>query len=78
MNEQTYDQTLDCKGLNCPLPVLKTNKQINTMDTGEVLKIETTDMGSINDLQSWSKQTENEFISYAEDDGKYTFYVRKT
>ena len=78
MNEQMYDQVLDCKGLNCPLPVLKTNKQIKTMETGEVLKIETTDIGSINDLQSWSKQTENEFLSYAEKDGNYTFFVRKT
>ena len=78
MNEQTYDQVLDCKGMNCPLPILKTNKQIGTMDPGQVLKIETTDIGSINDLQAWSRQTQNEFLSYAEEEGKYTFFVRKT
>ncbi len=77
MSEQAFDQVLDCRGLNCPLPILKTNKQINTMDSGQVLKIETTDIGSINDLQAWSKQTQNELLSYSENVGEYTFYIRK-
>ncbi len=78
MNENTYNETLDCKGMNCPLPVLKTNKQMNTLEAGQILRIETTDVGSINDLQAWSTQTENEFISYTEENGAYTFFIRKT
>ena len=77
MSELAYSQVLNCKGLNCPLPVLKTNKQINSMETGELLKIETTDIGSIKDLKAWSKQTENEFLSYTEDDGEFSFYIKK-
>ncbi len=78
MSNQPYHHELDCKGLNCPLPILKTNKHVKTLQSGEILKIETTDIGSINDLQSWSKQTENEFISYSEDEGVYTFLIKKT
>lgn len=77
MNEIAYDQELDCKGLNCPLPILKTKKQVDTMDVGQVLKMEATDPGSINDMNAWSRRTGHELLSHSLDDGIYTFFIKK-
>ncbi len=52
MNDVAFDQVLDCKGMNCPLPILKTKKQVDTMDEGQVLKMVATDPGSINDMNA--------------------------
>lgn len=72
------DQTLDCKGLNCPLPILRTKKVMDTMNVGEVLKMLATDPGSVNDVKSWTKRTGNELLSYEEEDGVFTFFMKKT
>lgn len=78
MNNIAYDQELDCRGLNCPLPILKTKKHVDAMETGQVLKMESTDPGSISDMNAWTKRTGHELISHIEDGGIYTFYVKKT
>jgi len=78
MNDILYDQELDCKGLNCPLPILKTKKQVDTMDVGQVLKMEATDPGSINDMNAWSRRTGHELLSHSLDDGIYTFFIKKS
>ena len=49
------DQILDVQGLNCPMPLLKAQMTIKTMDVGQVLKILSTDRGSIKDFQSWAR-----------------------
>jgi len=77
MNDIVFDHELDCKGLNCPLPILKTNKQITSMSSGEVLKMIATDPGSINDMNSWARQTGNELLNHLENDGEYIFHIRK-
>ena len=78
MNDILYDQELDCKGLNCPLPILKTKKQVDTMDVGQVLKMEATDPGSINDMNAWTRRTGHELDSHNEEGGIYTFLIKKT
>ncbi len=78
MNNNKYDQELDCKGLNCPLPILKTKKKVDTMEAGQVLKMESTDPGSINDMSAWTRRTGNELISHSENSGIYTFYIKKS
>lgn len=78
MSTVDFNQELDCKGMACPLPILKTKKQIDAMNSGEVLKMVATDPGSINDITAWSKQTGNELISHSSDDGNYVFYIRKS
>ncbi len=77
MNTITYDQELDCKGLNCPLPILKTNQAIAKMDVGQILKMEASDPGSVSDMMAWSRQTENELISHHVHGEIYTYYVKK-
>ena len=77
MNDTTYDQELDCKGMNCPLPILKTKKQVDSMESGQVLKMVATDPGSINDMNAWSRRTGHELLSHEVDDGIYTFFIKK-
>jgi tRNA 2-thiouridine synthesizing protein A len=77
MNDILYDQELDCKGMNCPLPILKTKKQVDSMEAGQILKMEATDPGSINDMNAWSRRTGHELLSHAVDDGIYTFFIKK-
>tara|TARA_B100001142_G_scaffold310150_1_gene343346 strand:- start:525 stop:755 length:231 start_codon:yes stop_codon:yes gene_type:complete len=72
-----FDTELNCEGLNCPLPILKTKKAIDGMTSGQLLKMSATDPGSVNDMDSWSKRTGNELVSHAEDSGVHTFIIKK-
>ena len=72
-----FDTELNCEGLNCPLPVLKTKKTIDGMSSGELLKMTATDPGSVNDMDSWSNRTGNELVSHAENGGIHTFVIKK-
>ena len=72
-----FDTELNCEGLNCPLPILKTKKAIDGMTSGQLLKMSATDPGSVNDMDSWSKRTGNELVSHAEDSGGHTFFIKK-
>ena len=76
MNKIDYNKKLDCTGLNCPLPILKTKKQIDAMETGQILKMEATDPGSINDVNAWTRRTGNELVSQTEDGDIYIFYIK--
>ena len=78
MNKIDYNKALDCTGLNCPLPILKTKKQIDAMKTGQILKMEATDPGSINDVNAWTRHTGNELVSQIEDGNIYIFYIKKS
>ncbi len=71
------DQILDAKGLNCPLPILKTKKAVEALSKAQVLKVETTDHGSKNDMASWAKRTGNEILKVEEGAGSFIFYIRK-
>ena len=72
------DQTLDAKGLSCPLPILKTKKAVEALSKDQVLKVLTTDPGSKNDMASWAKRTGNEVLKMEEESGSFTFYIKKT
>ena len=71
------DRELDARGLNCPLPILRTNKSLNDMVPGQVLKVMATDPGSVRDFQAFSKQTGNQLLSSTEDKGEFLFLMRK-
>ena len=71
------DQTLDAKGLNCPLPILKTKKAISKLESGQILEVISTDAGSIKDLEAFCNQTGNKLISTEEVAGKYLFTIER-
>ncbi|HEY5763080.1 MAG TPA: sulfurtransferase TusA family protein [Rhodocyclaceae bacterium] len=72
-----FDKELDARGLSCPLPIVKTKKSLNDMQSGQVLKVVSTDPGSIKDMQAFANQTGNPLLESAEASGAYTFYLRK-
>ena len=72
-----FDRELDARGLNCPLPILRTKKALNEMQSGQVLKVIATDPGSVKDFQTFSKQTGNELLSHAEAQMEFTFYMKR-
>ena len=69
--------TLDTKGMNCPLPILKTKKAIKAMNVGETLEVLSTDPGSVKDMEAFCKSTGNELLSSAEAAGVYTYEIKK-
>ncbi|MGE7824365.1 sulfurtransferase TusA family protein [Paenibacillus sp. NPDC093718] len=71
------DKVLDVKGLACPMPIVKTKKQMDEMQQGQVLEIHATDQGSKSDLTAWAKSTGNEMLEQAEDGGVLKFWIRK-
>jgi len=58
-----FDKELDTRGLNCPLPILKAKKALADMASGGVLKVVSTDPGSMRDFQAFARQTGNELVS---------------
>ncbi|MEC7864816.1 MAG: sulfurtransferase TusA family protein [Pseudomonadota bacterium] len=73
-----FDKELDTSGLNCPLPIIKAKKEINTMDSGQVLHIISTDPGAVKDFESFANQTGNELLKSEEKDSKFYFLLKKS
>jgi len=72
-----FDQELDARGLNCPLPILRAKKALNDLSGGQVLRIIATDPGSVKDFQAFAKQTGNELLESGEGSGEFTFLIKK-
>ncbi len=77
MNSIEFQHELNCKGMNCPLPILKTKKAVDGIARGEVLKMVATDPGSINDMNAWCRRTGHELIAQQKTDEEITFYIKK-
>jgi tRNA 2-thiouridine synthesizing protein A len=71
------DQLLDCTGMLCPMPVVKTSKAIKTIEVGQVLEMVATDPGSPPDMVAWAKQTGHELIEQTADGGEFRFWLRR-
>jgi tRNA 2-thiouridine synthesizing protein A len=74
----TVNETLDARGFNCPLPILKTRKALNALEADEILKLHATDPGSVKDMESFCQQTGNELLASNEEGGEYIFYIKKS
>jgi tRNA 2-thiouridine synthesizing protein A len=72
-----HDKEIDTRGLNCPLPILRTKKALTDVQSGQVLKIVATDPGSVKDFETFAKQTGHALLSHVEADGEFTFYLKK-
>ncbi|MBE9515695.1 MAG: sulfurtransferase TusA family protein [Proteobacteria bacterium] len=72
-----FDQELDARGLNCPLPILRAKKALNDLTSGQVLRIIATDPGSVKDFQAFANQTGNELMESGEEGGEFTFLIKK-
>jgi tRNA 2-thiouridine synthesizing protein A len=71
------DIVLDAKGLTCPMPIVKTKKAINDLESGQVLEIHTTDKGAKNDLPSWAKSGGHELLKHEQENEVLKFWIKK-
>lgn len=73
-----FDQELDCSGLSCPMPILKTKKALDKMEIGQVLKMISTDAGSVPDVNAYANKTGHQLLGHEEDGGTFTFFIKKS
>ena len=71
------NQILDARGLNCPLPILRTKKSLNALQSGQTLKVVATDPGSLKDMVAFCTQTGNTLLSSQQSGGDFEFLIRK-
>jgi len=71
------DVVLDAKGMNCPLPILKTRKALQTMQPGGILEVLSTDAGSVADFESFCRQTGNQLVSSTKEGDVYKFVLKR-
>jgi tRNA 2-thiouridine synthesizing protein A len=72
-----FNQELDARGLNCPLPILRTKKSLAALESGQVLKVVSTDPGSVKDMQAFAKQTGNALLASTESAGEFVFFLQR-
>jgi len=68
---------LDARGLNCPLPILKAKKALAEMTSGQLLRVVSTDPGSVRDFQAFARQTGNELVEQTSGGSDYIHVLRR-
>jgi tRNA 2-thiouridine synthesizing protein A len=72
------DETVDAKGLNCPMPILRAKKALKGMAAGTTLEVQATDPGSVKDFEAFCRSTGNELLESRQDGNTYIYLIRKT
>jgi tRNA 2-thiouridine synthesizing protein A len=72
------DKKIDCLGLFCPMPIVKTREALLGMATGQILEMTSDDPGSEADMKTWSIRTGNDLVGMERDGAVFRFFVRKT
>ncbi len=73
----TPDQTLDCSGMACPMPILKTKKAVDSLQLGQILKMIATDPGSTSDMDAWTQKTGHQLVASEQEGSKFIFYIKR-
>lgn len=68
---------VDCKGLSCPMPIVRTKKEMDRLDPGQVIEVQTTDPGSLADIQSWAKRMGHQYLGMKQEGDVWKHYLRK-
>ena len=76
--ERSVDHVLDTKGSNCPLPILKAKKPLSRVPAGGLLRVLSTDPGSVADFEAFCRQTGNEFVDSKTEDDAFSFLIRSS
>lgn len=77
MSVMKADKVLDCSGLSCPLPVVKSSKAIKEIEVGQVLMMVATDPGAPADMEAWARQTGHKLLDSHKEDNKFLFYIER-
>ena len=76
-DEILYDSAVDARGLNCPLPILKTKKALSELSSGQVLRVVATDPGSTREFQAFARQTGHELLEQTTAGEDYVHLLRR-
>jgi len=68
---------VDARGMQCPMPISLANRAIRALQPGELIKVLSTDKGSVKDFPAWAEDTGNELVSTTQEDGAFVFYIRR-
>jgi TusA-related sulfurtransferase len=71
------DETLDCYGLLCPMPIIQTSKKIKELEVGQILEVVSTDEGIKEDMPAWCRQTGQEYLGLEEEGDVFKVYIKK-
>ncbi len=77
LEELNVAAVLDAKGLSCPMPLLRTKKEMGKLKAGEILQVMGTDPGSRNDIPGWCERSGHEFLGLKDEEGFTTYYIKK-
>ncbi|EGK71079.1 MAG: sulfurtransferase TusA family protein [Methyloversatilis sp.] len=72
-----FDKELDARGLNCPLPILRTKKALSELSSGQVLRVVATDPGAVRDFEAFTRQTGHTLLEATEADKEFVFLLRR-
>lgn len=70
-------KVLDAKGLSCPMPIVKTKKALDELQSGDVLEVHATDKGAKNDMSAWTKSAGHELVKTEEENDVLKFWIKK-
>jgi len=73
-----FNEELDASGLNCPLPIIRAKKALNKLESGQILRIISTDPGSVKDFEAFAKQTGNELLESETEGSSFIFRLKKS
>ncbi|VAW41871.1 hypothetical protein MNBD_DELTA04-1547 [hydrothermal vent metagenome] len=77
LDELKIAAVLDAKGLSCPMPLLRTKKEMGKLKSGEILQVMGTDPGSRNDIPGWCERSGHEFLGLKDEEGFTNYYIKK-
>ena len=77
MTDYEVSREFDASGLRCPMPILKTKKEIQQIEIGQILRVIATDVGTRKDFPAWSNRTGNEIVELVEEDDKLIWYIKR-
>ena len=78
IDQDSVRLTVDAKGLQCPLPIIRVKKGISTVDIGDILEVWTTDPGSLADFKAWTKSTGHQLVRVEGEESPFRFLIRRT
>ena len=70
-------QSIDARGLSCPMPIVKTAQAVKAIPSGGAIELLATDAGSIKDVAAWCRATGNELVEQTSDGAVYRFVIRR-
>ncbi len=77
MTAPAPDRVLDCRGMLCPIPIVKLSKAVKELRAGQTIRMDATDPGSMPDVEAWGRQTGHEILSASQAEKVFSFLIRK-